>query len=318
MRSIEVDTPEDSLERPVILGIVGDSATGKTTLTDGIVKILGRKRVTVISVDDYHSLDRSERAAGNISALDPMASHLDIIEQHLQLLRVGRPILKPLYDHRTGTLGRPEYLEPREFVIAEGLLGFTTHAMRECFDVKIFLDPEEDLRVQWKLTRDVADRGYSRESVLEQIERRNHDRLSYVLPQRAFADVVIEFTRRDEGVADHEELDARHILRPTLPHPDISALLNEDSAAAGLRRHLARDADSKPVDILDISGGISDEDAQQLESLLWNMLPETHRVHPAVGIYFDGTERLISHPLGLTQLLIAFHIVMARQGIHVD
>ncbi len=149
----------EQVDHPIILGIVGDSASGKTTLAAGVAQILGEDRCTVMCTDDYHAFDRSERAKLGLSALDPRANYVDILEQHLRLLREGHAILKPLYDHARGTLERPVYLQPKDFVIAEGLLGYTTRAMRDCYDVKIYLDPIEDLRRKWKRRRDTTQRG---------------------------------------------------------------------------------------------------------------------------------------------------------------
>ena len=112
----------------MILGIVGDSAAGKTTLTSGIAAILGPERVACICSDDYHRYGRAERAALRLTALDPACNYLDIFEQHLRLLRQGQPILKPVYDHRDGTLAAPEYVEPRPYIIVEGLLGYHSRA----------------------------------------------------------------------------------------------------------------------------------------------------------------------------------------------
>ena len=100
------------VDHPIILGIVGDSASGKTTLSAGVAQILGADRCTVICTDDYHKFDRAERAANGLSALDPRANYVDVLEHHLRLLRDGESILKPVYDHRTGTLGRPAYVKP--------------------------------------------------------------------------------------------------------------------------------------------------------------------------------------------------------------
>ena len=105
--------------RPIILGIVGDSAAGKTTLTKGIARILGPERVTHVCTDDYHRYDRRERAELGITALHPECNYIDILEQHIERLHYGLPILKPKYDHATGTLVRPEYVVPREFVIVD-------------------------------------------------------------------------------------------------------------------------------------------------------------------------------------------------------
>ncbi|MGD0040931.1 MAG: phosphoribulokinase, partial [Isosphaeraceae bacterium] len=121
-------------QRPIVLGIVGDSAAGKTTITQGLVNILGVNCVTHVCTDDYHKYDRQERAERGITALHPESNYMDVIELHLERLHYGQPILKPVYDHATGTLVRPEYIRPRQFVIVEGLLGFTTPIMRQFYD----------------------------------------------------------------------------------------------------------------------------------------------------------------------------------------
>lgn len=217
------------VDHPIILGIVGDSASGKTTLTAGIAQILGEERCTVICTDNYHRFDRSERAANGLSAIDPRANYLDVLELHLRHLREGDPILHPIYDHRDGTFRRPQYVKPKEFVIAEGLLGYTTRGMRDCYDVKIYLDPEEDLRIKWKIHRDTTKRGYRRDEVLASLEKRREESPSYIHPQRTFADMVIRFQTPKSANGSDTQLDVRHLLRPTLPHPDFAPLFDGTS-----------------------------------------------------------------------------------------
>ena len=101
-------------QRPIILGIVGDSAAGKPTLTRGIAQILGEEKVTIICTDDYHKYDRQQRKDRSISALHPDCNYLDVIQQHLSLLRTGQSILKPMYNHFTGRFDPPEYIVPRQ------------------------------------------------------------------------------------------------------------------------------------------------------------------------------------------------------------
>ena len=108
-------------DRPVLLAIAGDSGTGKTTLTAGLVEALGHERITSIGTDDYHRYDREERKSLPFTALHPECNYIDIMEHHLQQLSLGQPILKPIYNHDNGKLERPEYVEPRHFVIVEGL-----------------------------------------------------------------------------------------------------------------------------------------------------------------------------------------------------
>ncbi len=306
------------VNRPIILGIVGDSATGKTTISEGIADILGPDRCTVICVDDYHKYDRNQRAARQVSALDPKSNYIDIFEQHLALLRQGKPILKPVYSHEKGALERPEYIRPKDFVICEGLLGYATRKARENFDVKIFLDPQEELRIKWKIYRDTHMRGYSAEDVRSSLEKRKDDSPEFIIPQRAFADMVIRFQTASGANASQDNdrhLNVRLVLRPTLPHPDLSPIL--DGASNGdLDLELARDRDGKPVDILEINGALSDERATKMENLLWSLVPEASHLRPRVGAYDGDTGRDLSHPLALTQLLVAYHMVKAEHGVH--
>ncbi len=303
----------ERVDHPIILGIVGDSATGKTTLSSGVAAILGEEHCTVFCTDDYHRYDRKTRAAAGISALDPRANYIDILEQHLKLLRAGEPILKPIYNHKHGTLEEPEYVKPKSFVIAEGLLGYTTRAMRDCYDVKIYLDPDEDLRLSWKIHRDTTRRSYTRDEVLEELERRKTDSPNFIHPQRTFADIVIRFQRARGANGFDAHFDARHILRPTLPHPDFTPLF-DGTSNAGMHMELARDRDGKPVDVLEISGNISDERAERIEDLLWNLIPEAGHLRDQIGrIEDNGAGK--SHPLALTQLLVSYHAVKAAMGV---
>ena len=268
----------------------------------------------MICTDEYHRFDRRERDANGLSAIDPRANYLDILEQALRHLREGDPILKPVYDHSDGTFGRPEYVKPKDFVIAEGLLGYTTRAMRDCYDVKIYLDPDDELRVKWKIHRDTTKRGYRRDEVLASLERRRVDSPKYMHPQRTFADIVIRFQAPQEANGSDTQLDVRHILRPTLPHPDFTPLF-DGSSNAGLHLELARDRDGKPVDVLEINGSISDERAERIEDLLWNLIPEAGHLRDQVGRIDVANGARRSHPLALTQLLVGYHAVKAAMGV---
>lgn len=303
-------------QRPILLGIVGDSAAGKTTLTKGLAQLLGPNRVTCVCTDDYHKYDRRERAQHNITALHPDCNYLDVLEQHLERLHYGQPILKPVYDHSTGTLVRPEYVKPSEFVIVEGLLGYHSAIMRQFYDVKVYLSPPENLRRVWKVKRDTTKRGYASEQVLAELEKREPDSRTFIRPQREHADIVVQFYP-PEGVLPEEaggNLNVRLILRPTIRHPDLSYLENNGDDAAGIRMNLGRDS-GKPVDILEIDGNVSPEHAARLEETIWQHLPEQHPLSTdQFGNYIDKTEVRHSDPLAITQLLLAYHLLREYSG----
>ncbi|MBI4769336.1 MAG: phosphoribulokinase [Chloroflexi bacterium] len=304
-------------QRPILLGIVGDSAAGKTTATQGLVNILGPERVTHVCTDDYHKYDRRERAQLGISALHPDCNYLDVLELHMERLHYGQPILKPVYDHSTGSLVRPEYVQPRQFVLVEGLLGFATPVLRQFYDVKVYLDPLESLRRVWKVKRDTSKRGYTPEQVLASLAKREADSRDFIRPQREHADIVVHFYP-PEGVPAEQagtDLNVRLVLRPTIPHPDLSYLLETDSGAAtqpartGIRLELGRD-NGRPVDFLEMEGSVAGAHAAQLGEAIWQHLPDLRPLaEDQFGDYQDQAETRHSRPLALTQLLLTYHLL---------
>src|SRR5579859_7765183 len=101
-------TQPNDVARPIFVGIGGDSGTGKSTLAAGFVRIFGAARITTLCLDDYHSLDRHERALVGLTALNPRANDFFRMESQLLELKQGLPIVKPVYDHSNGTFAAPE------------------------------------------------------------------------------------------------------------------------------------------------------------------------------------------------------------------
>ena len=297
--------------RPIILGIVGDSAAGKTTITRGLVDLLGPERVTHVCTDDYHRYDRVERARLGITALHPDCNHIAVMERDLASLHQGLAILKPVYDHATGSLVRPEYVAAREFVIVEGLLGFSTPGLRQLCDIKVYLDPPEELRHCWKVRRDTSKRGYTAEQVVAELEKREPDSRDYIRPQRAYADIVVRFypPAVSEEKAD-KRVNARLVLRPTIPHPLLSYLFDgTQRPRSGIRLELGRDG-GRPADLLEIDGNVIPEYASELEDKVWQHLPDLRPLRSdQFGAYQDKAEVLHSDPLAVTQLLLTYHLL---------
>lgn len=305
--------------RPIILGIVGDSAAGKTTLTRGIAQVLGEEDVTVICTDDYHRYDRRQRAEIGITALHPDCNYLDIMQQHLSLLRTGQPILKPVYSHKTGTFEPPQYIKPSKFVIVEGLLGYSTRGARDSYDVKVYLAPPESLRTTWKIKRDTMKRGYNAEQVVAELQKREPDSEAFIRPQRQWSDIVVSFyPPREDSKESNGHLNVRLVLRPTIPHPDCTEILQSRDVnyKSPIRLELDRDM-GKPVDVLEVDGHATKEDVYHLERRLCSEVPSLmpycdREGHPDLGKLIGTTgESLQSYPLALTQLLISYHMLKA-------
>ncbi|SEG13780.1 phosphoribulokinase [Thermomonospora echinospora] len=299
-----------SARRPVMLAIAGDSAAGKTTLTRGLVQCLGADRMTAVCVDDYHRYDRAERRDKPFTALHPDCNHIDIMEQHLQLLSMGEPILKPVYDHSTGELVRPELVEPRDFVIVEGLLPLHTRLARACFDITVYLDPPETLRHQWKIQRDCAKRGYTPEQVRAELARREPESAAYIRPQRRWADIVVRFAPV-AGRADPPDtpLSAELLLRPTIDHPELRGVL-DDAEHRAMHLKLHRDTDGRPVDALHVHGYVSPEECQVVKKAIWERLGTGTTLPGSLGRLADGAD---SDPLAITQLLLLYHLLDANR-----
>jgi phosphoribulokinase len=305
---LRMERAGSKVRRPVMLAIAGDSAAGKTTLTKGLVAALGSERITSLCVDDYHRYDRQERKELPFTALHPECNYVQIMEQHLQLLATGQPVLKPVDDHDTGQLTRPELIEPTEFVIVEGLLPLHTPLARACFDVTVYLDPPEEIRREWKVTRDTTKRGYTPEQVLAELDKREPESAEFIRPQRSVADIVVRFGPI-EGRHDPPgtPLSAELTLRSTIRHPDLTGVFRESDRRA-MHLKLVRDEDGRPVDALHIHGYVPREESQLLEKAIWAELGTETELPSSLGQIGEVSR---SEPLAITQLLLLYHMLDA-------
>ena len=179
----------------VVIGVAGGSGSGKTTVVRRIVGSLGNEQVTVLEHDRYYR-DRSElrleeRAAMNYDHPDSLET--DLMVRHLEALRAGRPVEVPTYDFaRYARLANTETAHPRRTIIAEGILIFTDPALRALLDVKVFVDADDDIRFIRRLKRDVAERGRTMESVIEQYQSTVKPmHLEFVEPSKRYADIIV-------------------------------------------------------------------------------------------------------------------------------
>lgn len=312
---------DERFVRPVMVAVGGDSGTGKTTLTRGLYDIFGAENILNICLDDYHTLDRAQRAERGITPLDPKANDIALMERHAWALRRGERVRKPVYDHGTGTFGPREEVAPRAVVIIRGLFPFFTARLRKAFDVGVWLDPDHELKYHWKVKRDVAQRGYTVPQVIKQIVERQPDVRRHILPQAAHADLVVRFSPPQGYFGDGGEanghLNVRLAQKRHLPRLDLKDIL--DAAArdgAPALRLLSERIGDEPLDVLEIDGTVGPAMAADLEERIWDHMRSHRHLRPEeIGTYLEGTVPAHSDPLALTQLLVAYLIVRKREEL---
>jgi uridine kinase len=216
-KPVALDRWLDKLGRPFVIGIAGDSGSGKSTFARGLTATLGADRVKVICVDDYHRLDRQGRKAAGVTALNPVATDLDRLARDLGTLRGGKAIDKPVYDHSNGTLAPTEAFAPGKIIIVEGLHPFATNALRDKLDLSVYFDPSSRVKEGWKLKRDVAERGHKAADVRKEIRARKPDFKAHVEPQKKAADVLVSFDWSKQGSKVTEEVAVKLREKNLLP-----------------------------------------------------------------------------------------------------
>ncbi|MEM1369004.1 MAG: phosphoribulokinase [Cyanobacteria bacterium P01_H01_bin.15] len=180
------------VDRVVLIAVAGDSGCGKSTFLRRLTDLFGEEFMTVICLDDYHSLDRKGRKAAGVTALDPKANNFELMYEQIKALKEGNAIDKPIYNHETGELDPPERIEPNKVIVIEGLHPLYDERVRELVDFGVYLDIDQEVKINWKIKRDMAERGHTYEDVLASINARKPDFTAFIEPQREFADVVIQ------------------------------------------------------------------------------------------------------------------------------
>ena len=296
------------MARPIILGVVGDSAAGKTTLTRGLVRVLGEDNVTHVCVDDYHRYDRRQRAERNITPLHPDCNYMDIMAQHLAHMRAGEPFLKPVYRHDDGTFGPPVRIEPKQFSVIDGLLGYYTEDLRRLYDVRVYLAPPEELRRKWKVQRDCSRRGYTTDQVLAELDRREPDSEAFIRPQQHHADIVVSFLpsrRATRSTSTPSSCCARRCGTPTCAR----CWTARSTRAIKLTEH---DGETH----LFIPGTLRPRARGAIEETIWERLHfASHLRTDRLGEFTIGTELHRSESLALIQLLILYHLFTATASV---
>jgi uridine kinase len=178
-----------------VIGVAGGSGSGKTTVVRRIVDSLGPEQVTLLDHDRYYrdrnDLRLEERAALNYDHPDSLET--DLLVRHVRELKASRAVEAPRYDFtRHARLTEKDTFQPRRVLIVEGILIFTDAPLRDLMDLKVFVDTDSDTRFIRRLQRDVAERGRTMESVIDQYQTTVKPmHLEFVEPSKRYADVII-------------------------------------------------------------------------------------------------------------------------------
>lgn len=203
------------MEKMLIIGIAGGSGSGKTTIAEKLKARFGEE-VTVLTHDSYYKrtdgLTQEERAVLNYDCPDSLET--DLMVSHINALKRGEPISCPIYDftvHNRSSEVRIVY--PTKVLLLDGILVLADPELRECMDIKIFVDTPDDIRILRRIKRDVNKRGRSLESVINQYlttVRPMHE--MYVAPSRKYADIIIPEGGRNVVAMDMLETRVRNHL----------------------------------------------------------------------------------------------------------
>ncbi|MCP2731996.1 phosphoribulokinase [Limnofasciculus baicalensis] len=291
------------LDRVVLIAVAGDSGCGKSTFLQRLTDLFGEEFMTVICLDDYHSLDRKQRKVKGVTALNPKANNFDLMYEQIKMLKEGKAIDKPIYNHETGELDPPERVEPNKVVVIEGLHPLYDERMRSLIDFGVYLDISDEVKVNWKIQRDMAERGHTYDDVIAAINARRPDFTAYIEPQKEFADVVIQILPTELIKDDKESkiLRVRLVQKEGVEGFEPVYLFDEGStidwrpcgrkltcAYPGIKMYYGPDSYmGNEVSVLEVDG--------QFDNLEEMIYIESHLSNTSTKYYGEMTELLLKH-----------------------
>lgn len=184
-----------SKKKPVVFGVAGGTASGKTTVARTILTAVGQSQIAYLPHDAYYKdrpdLSFAERAAVNYD--HPNSLETKLLIQHIKQLLVGESVNVPVYDFtRHRRTEETVLVSPCPIILVDGILIFTRRKLRELMDIKLFVDTDADVRFIRRLQRDMQERGRSLDSVIAQyLETVRPMHIKFVEPSKRFADVIL-------------------------------------------------------------------------------------------------------------------------------
>ena len=171
------------------IAVTGDSGSGKTTISKLLTGLF--KNSFTLECDRYHKWERNNSNWNNYTHLNPVSNYLLKMEKDVFDLKIGNNIYQIDYDHKTGKFTDKQLITSSDNIIICGL--HTLYLSDKIINIKIYMDTDDNLKIPWKINRDIQKRGYSVTDILNQIEHRRQDFEKYIKPQRENADIIISF-----------------------------------------------------------------------------------------------------------------------------
>jgi uridine kinase len=197
--------------QPLVLGVTGDTGSGKDRFSNAIKGLFGNHSVTMLSEDNYHRWDCNKPMWQVMTRLNPIANDLEGFTNDLVSLIDGKSILSRHRDYKTGKASHPFKIKSNDFIIVDGLHTLYLPILRSCFNLSIYLDIDEELREYLKLQRDVNHRGDSEEEVKSLFEKEKPDSKQFIKPQIVHADLVLSLQPIHPHMLDQNS--GKHLLR---------------------------------------------------------------------------------------------------------
>jgi len=182
-----------TLSKCNVFAIAGDSGSGKSTLGELLKGVFTNS--FMLECDRYHKWERGDKNWDNVTHLNPSANYITKMVGDIFNLKLGNDIYQVDYNHHSGKFTDKQIINSSDNIIVCGLHSLYTDSI---YDLKIFIDTEESLKKKWKIKRDVRDRGYSVQKVLDSIAKRESDFNEFILPQKDNADLIIKFFTLDK------------------------------------------------------------------------------------------------------------------------
>jgi uridine kinase len=244
-----------------VISISGDSGSGKSTLCDLIKPLFLFDKLLEFETDRYHKWERNDEHWKSYSHLNPESNYLEKLKEDTFNLKIGNTILAVDYDHSTGKFTEPHQVNPMENILLCGLHTLYSHQLRELSDIKIFMDTDDEVKKQWKIHRDVNERGRSLENVLNQIEQRKTDYEKFIMPQKAYADIIINYKQTELIFYIRKTLINKSLLNsnlnPKIEVNDTWIILTFRDNTINSKQEIERFVNNRMLPIYDVKSGYS-------------------------------------------------------------